>query len=184
MRPTGKKKTQRKLSIAQRRELVTELYLKGRSQREIAQVCKVDQKTICKDIKAILEESKERRSSMIDTAILELKLACKELWEQWDRSKEDFKIRYCEITDPGKDGEQKKRSLKKEQRLAEVAFQKEIRENLKLQCELAGVKPPTKFAPTNPDGTQPYDPGISGRSFAALLTEAKAILQEEESSSD
>ncbi|MDR1544042.1 MAG: hypothetical protein LBS50_06505, partial [Prevotellaceae bacterium] len=87
--------------IEEDRQVITPLYLKGYSFREIAARCaeqtgrKISHMTVREDVKHILKEFKEQRNELIEynltielerISILEL-----EYWQAWERSNSDSK---------------------------------------------------------------------------------------------
>lgn len=93
---------QRRRQIKQARlEIEAELYKKGWSVRKIRtevmrrlNLEKLSTGTVQSDIQTMLQEWRDSRVKDVD-CLLELELAriddtCKELWEQWERSKEDY----------------------------------------------------------------------------------------------
>ena len=93
-----KKRNQEKTA---RMEIVSKLYKRGYSCRQIREevmkrlaLDSYSLGTVQKDIKTLLEEWRENRIEDMDAALqLELERiddTCRELWAQWERSKEDY----------------------------------------------------------------------------------------------
>lgn len=176
------------LKIA-RLEIVSQLYLRQHSVRQIrAEVMKrLDLKTyststVQNDIKTILEELQQQRLDNAEYALqAELERideTCRELWSQWEKSKEDYirsskkKKGTPQFGDEG--GKTKTTSIEtKEQNvvgLGNVAYIAEIRQQLQERRKLLGLYAPEKKE-------------IAGElSFANLLMES-GMLDEAEAQS-
>lgn len=179
---------QRQAKIA-RLEIVSQMYLRQFTVRQIrAEVMKrLDLKTystatVQSDIKTVLEELQQQRLNNTEYALqLELEridMTCRELWEQWEKSKEDY-VRTMKkkkgIPQFGVEGGKSKTTSieTKEQnvvRLGDVAYISEIRQQLQERRKLLGL-----YAPEKKD--------VSGElSFANLLIES-GMLDEAEANS-
>jgi hypothetical protein len=155
--------TQRRNQIRLARlEIVSQLYLRQNSVRQIrAEVMKrLDLKTystetVHKDIKYILHELQEQR---LDNAEYNLQLelerideTCRELWEQWEKSKQDcVHIEKKRKGTPGlgNDGSTKTTQLETKESthagLGNVAYIAEIRQQLQERRKLLGLYAPDK----------------------------------------
>lgn len=84
--------SQKRLQIEYRRKQVSELYLKERTQADIARELGVSQATISSDIKALRKEWEKSRIRNTDELIAEQfkkhQLLSREAWDGWERSKE------------------------------------------------------------------------------------------------
>lgn len=189
-KPQRKKQSQLKLA---RLEIVAAMYKRGHSYRQIqAEVMKrLDLKayslqTIHADIKTLLEEWRECRIEDMDAALqLELERiddTVRELWSQWEKSKED----YSRTTNTrrgapskNKDKKQSENSIEtysvEEQRtnvvgLGNPAYISEIRQQLSERRKLLGL-----YAPEKKD--------ISGGvSFSSFLIESGLLDDAEQQS--
>jgi hypothetical protein len=97
---TAQQKRRNQVKLA-RLEILSKMFLRGHSVREIrAEVIKrlnlrtYSLSTVHRDIQSLLEELKQDRLDNAESA-LNLELAridatCEELWEQWEKSKEDY----------------------------------------------------------------------------------------------
>ena len=182
-KPQRKKQSQIKLA---RLEIVAAMYKRGHSYRQIqAEVMKrLDLKayslqTIHADVKTLLEEWREYRLEDMDAA-LQLELSriddtVRELWSQWEKSKEDyFRSTNTRRSAPSKSKEKKQGDNAietysvEEQRtnvigLGNPAYISEIRQQLAERRKLLGL-----YAPEKKD--------ISGGvSFSSFLIESGLI---------
>lgn len=186
-------KKQNQVKIA-RLEIVAKMYKRGNSVREIRKevmerldldTCSVS--TIQKDIQELLTEWRESRLQDTDEA-LELELAridetVKELWEQWEKSKEDYvKTSRTQKGAParsedGQNGQQQGENIRtfsverKTQNvvgLGNTAYIAEIRQQLAERRKLLGL-----YAPEKKDVT-------GSMSFASFLMESGALEAAEE----
>ena len=186
-------KKQNQVKIA-RLEIVAKMYKRGNSVREIRKevmerldldTCSVS--TIQKDIQELLTEWRESRLKDTDEA-LELELAridetVKELWEQWEKSKEDYvKTSRTQKGAParsedGQNGQQQGENIRtfsverKTQNvvgLGNTAYIAEIRQQLAERRKLLGL-----YAPEKKDVT-------GSMSFASFLMESGALEAAEE----
>ncbi len=165
-----------------RLEIVSEMYLRQNTVRQIrAEVMKrlglatYSIATVQKDIKEVLKELQETRLDNMEYALqLELERiddACRELWEQYNRSKEDRKEKTTErkgVPTFGSDSAATKTTeVKQKERdilgLGDPRYIAEIREQLKERRKLLGLYAPEKKE-------------VSGEmSFAAMLMESGVI---------
>lgn len=189
-KPQRKKQSQIKLA---RLEIVASMYKRGHSYRQIqAEVMKrLDLKayslqTVHADIKTLLEEWREYRLEDMDSALqLELERiddTVRELWSQWEKSKEDyFRTTNTRRSAPSKskDKKQGESSIEtygiEEQRtnivgLGNPAYISEIRQQLAERRKLLGL-----YAPEKKD--------ISGGvSFSSFLIESGLLDDAEQQS--
>ncbi|MCF0187928.1 MAG: hypothetical protein HUK04_00315 [Bacteroidaceae bacterium] len=175
----NKRREQAKLA---RLEIVSQLYLRQNTVRQIqAEVMKrlglasYSTSTVQKDIKTVLKELQEFRLDNMEY-VLQLELeriddACRELWEQYQRSKEDRKEKITErkgVPTFGSDSHATKTTeIKQKERdvlgLGDPRYIAEIREQLKERRKLLGLYAPEKKE-------------VSGEmSFAAMLMESGVI---------
>ena len=187
-KPQRKKQSQLKLA---RLEIVAAMYKRGHSYRQIqAEVMKrLDLKayslqTIHADIKTLLEEWRECRIDDMDAALqLELERiddTVRELWSQWEKSKEDyFRSTNTRRGAPSKGKDKNNNSIEtysvEEQRtnvvgLGNPAYIAEIRQQLTERRKLLGL-----YAPEKKD--------ISGGvSFSSFLIESGLLDDAEQQS--
>lgn len=186
--PQRKRQAQMKLA---RLEIVAQLYKRGNSVRDIQKevmkrldLAKYSLGTVHNDIHTLLDEWRDSRIEDMDAALqLELERiddTVKELWSQWEKSKEDY-IRTTNIRrgTPKRDeetGEEKIKTLGVENHgtnvvgLGNPAYIAEIRQQLAERRKLLGL-----YAPEKKD--------ISGSlSFADYLVESGLIDDAEQQS--
>jgi hypothetical protein len=105
----------RRFAAAQRRQRVTELYLKGRSQTEIAAELSVAQSTVSEDVQYVRrqwEQSAVRNYDELRTRELQkLEYIEREAWSAWDRSQKPAQS--AVISGEGQ-GKQTRKSLKQQ----------------------------------------------------------------------
>lgn len=187
-KPQRKKQGQLKLA---RLEIVATMYKRGHSFRQIqAEVMKrldlasYSLRTVHDDVKTLLEEWRESRIEDIDSALqLELERiddTVRELWSQWEKSKEDyFRTTNTRRGAPSKDKGKNDGSIEtygiEEQRtnvvgLGNPSYISEIRQQLAERRKLLGL-----YAPEKKD--------ISGGvSFSSFLIESGLIDEAEQQS--
>lgn len=181
-----KKRNQEKLA---RLEIVAKLYKRGYSCRQIREevmtrlhLQSYSLGTIQKDIKSLLEEWRENRIEDMDDALqLELERideTCRELWEQWEKSKTDYtKTARKQKGSPTRDNQTGQTSIKTYQterteteviRLGDPSYIAEIRQQLSERRKLLGL-----YAPEKKDIS-------GGMSFASFLIESGMLDEAEQ----
>jgi len=164
-------------------ERITELYLKRKTQEEIAGIIGVDQSQISRDIATIKRRWKDSGLVNTDEAqkekLSELALLKREHYIAWENSYgEHTKTRTEQSTvsgkkKKGKDDDDKSGVLKavieKETLLGNPAYLNGILNAIQEECKILGLYAPTKIAPTNPEGNEPYDAGFDETERAAKL---------------
>jgi len=133
--------TRKKVQIEHRRTQVAELYLKGRTQVEIARELGVSQATISSDLKAMKKEWKEARVRDMDELIAEhikkQQLLYREAWEGYEQSKEPL-----ETTRVIQSNGQKRAEKTVRQRSANPGFLRIVRDVMERHsklCDLEGA---------------------------------------------
>lgn len=165
----GKFNNQKALQVQKvRLPIVAELYLKKYTMREIRKevMRRLDLKTyslgtVHNDIKKLLTEWKDSRVKDMDLAIQE-KLSMidkniKELYEQWEKSKTDYKKRSKKqriFKGNNKDAKVSQMELGEQEMVAigDVSIMAEIRKQFEMQCKLVGLFAPEKTEITGKDG--------------------------------
>ncbi len=181
-------KKQRQMKLA-RLEIVAQLFKRGYSRRKIREEVKnrLDLKsyslgTVQSDVKTLLAEWREDRIENTDDLVqLELERiddACRELWAQWEKSKEDYTQQTRrQKGSPQRDGQTGQTSIKTFQTertekdvagLGDVSYIIEIRRQLEERRKLLGLYAPEK-----------KDINANG-SFAAYLIESGMIDEAEQ----
>jgi hypothetical protein len=146
---------------------ITDLYLQGKFQSEIASVLGVSQQQVSYDLAAIqrrwrsdttinLDEAKQKELARVDN--LE-----RVYWGAWERSLEE-KVKTRTEKQTGKDGG--KASVEKETLLGNPAYLAGVQWCISERCKLLGLYAPTKIAPTTPDGKESipiaiFQPGLA-----------------------
>lgn len=181
-----KKKNQVKLA---RLEIVSNLYKRGYSYRKIREevmkrldLSTYSLQTVKNDIQTLLDEWRESRLEDTDELVT-LELAriddtCRELWEQWEKSKENFtRQTRKQKGSPTRDAEtgqtsirtyQTERTETDVQGLGDPSYIAEIRKQLEERRKLLGLYAPEKKELSG------------GLSFASLLVESGMIDEAEE----
>ncbi len=162
-----------------RLEIVSRMYLRQHTVRQIREeVMKrlglktYSTSTVQSDIKAVLEELQQQRIENAEYALqMELERideTCRELWSQWEKSKEDH-VTTTKKRMKGMKEETAKRTVKG---LGNVAYIAEIRAQLQERRKLLGLYAPEKKE-------------VSGElSFASLLMESGMIDEAEDESNE
>lgn len=185
-KPQDKRQNQMKLA---RLEIVSTLYKRGYSYRKIKEevMKRLDLKTyslqtVKRDIQTLLDEWRESRLEDTDELVT-LELAriddtCRELWEQWEKSKENFtRQTRKQKGSPTRDAEtgqtsirtyQTERTETDVQGLGDPSYIAEIRKQLEERRKLLGLYAPEKKEVSG------------GLSFASLLVESGMIDEAEE----
>lgn len=185
-KPQDKKQNQMKLA---RLEIVSTLYKRGYSYRKIKKevMTRLDLKTyslqtVKRDIQTLLDEWRESRLEDTDELVT-LELAriddtCRELWEQWEKSKTDYnKTERKQKGSPSRDAQSGQTSIRTYQTerketeviaLGDPAYIAEIRKQLEERRKLLGLYAPEKKELSG------------GLSFASLLVESGMIDEAEE----
>lgn len=154
-----------KSEIEKHRRRISELYLKGWLQEEIASEIGVHQSTVSRDLKAIqkiwqketlidFNEAKARELERID--ILE-----REYWEAWERSRAEFqsktiKQRGAKIEKTGEDEVTKitpvEATQKAEDRNGDPRYLAGVQWCITQRCKILGIEAPNKMEHTGADG--------------------------------
>ena len=185
-KPQDKRQNQMKLA---RLEIVSTLYKRGYSYRKIKEevMKRLDLKTyslqtVKRDIQTLLDEWRESRLEDTDELVT-LELAriddtCRELWEQWEKSKENFtrqtRKQKGSPTHDAQTGQTSIRTTQTErtetdiQGLGDPSYIAEIRKQLEERRKLLGLYAPEKKELSG------------GLSFASLLVESGMIDEAEE----
>lgn len=185
-KPQDKRQNQMKLA---RLEIVSTLYKRGYSYRKIKEevMKRLDLQTyslqtVKRDIQTLLDEWRESRIEDTDELVT-LELAriddtCRELWEQWEKSKEDFtRQTRKQKGSPTRDADtgqtsirtyQTERTETDVQGLGDPSYISEIRKQLEERRKLLGLYAPEK---------KELSGGIS---FASLLVESGMIDEAEQ----
>ena len=185
-KPQDKRQNQMKLA---RLEIVSTLYKRGYSYRKIKEevMKRLDLQTyslqtVKRDIQTLLDEWRESRLEDTDELVT-LELAriddtCRELWEQWEKSKENFtRQTRKQKGSPTRDAETGQTSIRTYQTertetevvcLGDPSYIAEIRKQLEERRKLLGLYAPEKKELSG------------GLSFASLLVESGMIDEAEE----
>ena len=185
-KPQDKRQNQMKLA---RLEIVSTLYKRGYSYRKIKEevMKRLDLQTyslqtVKRDIQTLLDEWRESRLEDTDELVT-LELAriddtCRELWEQWEKSKENFTRQTRQQKgSPTRDAETGQTSIRTYQTertetevicLGDPSYIAEIRKQLEERRKLLGLYAPEKKELSG------------GLSFASLLVESGMIDEAEE----
>lgn len=141
----------RKVAIVQRRQKVTDLYLKGYGQLAIARELNVRQSTISEDIKQATIAWRESTIRDFDAARdLELERIARverEAWAGYERSQQPGQV----ATVDGPAGSQKAKRTVRHQ-YGDPRFLDIILKCNEARRQLLGLDAPTKIAATTPDG--------------------------------
>lgn len=139
---------------------VSRLYLKGKTQTEIAEDLNLSQPTVSRALKdcredwkasavVAIDERKAQELAKIDT--LEL-----EYWNAWRRSQEDAETRQSKMV--GQEvGDEKQptkieRTVRTDEQVGDPRFLAGIQWCINKRCEILGIDAPTKIAQTDPSG--------------------------------
>ncbi len=155
---TGPKRTEIQRENDYRR--ITDLYLQGKTQAEIAETVGLDQSQVSRDLSTIqarwrsdtainLDEAKQKELAKID--LLE-----REYWTAWQRTLEEKTKTRTEQSKTGDKSGAAKATIEKETLLGNPAYLAGIQWCISERCRILGLYAPTKLAPTTPDGKESY----------------------------
>ncbi len=139
----------------------TELYLKGKTQQEIASVMGVDQSQISHDIATIKKRWRENSAIDMDEAkqqeLASIENLKREYWQAWERSLDErTRTRTEQSKGKGDKTGTAKATVEKETLLGNPAYLAGIQWCISERAKILGLYAPTKIAPTSPDGKEPY----------------------------
>jgi len=137
-----------KFAVLERRKRVADLYLRGRSQWEIALELVIGQATVSRDLVAQRADWRESNSLAID-ALLQRELAKVDLleaeaWLAWERSKEN-KERATKERASGEASARSKVVVVTEGRLPENEYLKTVMACIDKRCAILGLDAPKKL---------------------------------------
>lgn len=165
--------------IAERRALVSRLYLQGWTQLAIADEVDVDQSTVSRDLDALRQEW--RQNAAIDfgeiqaRTLASIDLMEAEAWKGWESSRRDREIKTAENS-TGRDPKTKT-GMRREGQSGDEGYLRTIQWCLEKRMQILGFELPKKIALTNPDGTKEYGTEPGSRPLAALLAGARGALE-------
>ncbi len=143
--------SRKKTEMENRRQRVSELYLRGSYQADIAVELGVDQATISRDLAELRKEWLERSINHIDQkkAIELAKLDRLEVtyWDAWEHSKLDAETEITKSTPNGHVHE-----VRREGQSGNPAFLAGVMSCINKRCELLGLDAPKKAEVTGKDG--------------------------------
>ncbi len=156
------------------RRTISELYLQGWNQTDIADKLGIDQSTVSRDIKTLKVEWVKQRNGLVDEFEAKYRLIYREAFLAWLRSKEDAETTIQEMIENG--GElggdvlnksRLKSSTRKEEQSGNPALLAQAQAALKAIREMFGVDAPTKQEHTGPEG-QPLQ-------FSEIVVNVKSV---------
>jgi len=174
----------RRTKIQQERDRVriSDMYLHGQTQVEIAEKIGVTQAVISKALQICraewqtiaamnIEERKAQELAKIDT--LEL-----EYWAAWKRSQEDAESNISRLAGESVATPNRiEKTIRTQGQTGDPRFLAGVQWCITKRCEILGVNAPTKIAQTDPTGTKPADNQViiylpsNGRERAPVGTE-------------
>lgn len=159
----------------------TQLYVKGRTQQEIAEELGVTQQQVSYDIAEIKKRWREESFINMDEAkqqeLATIENLKREYWQAWERSLDErTKTRTEQSKGAGDKTGTAKATVEKETLLGNPAYLAGIQWCISERSKILGLYAPNKIAPTTPDGKEPYD-GLSDDErairVAAILDRAR-----------
>lgn len=135
--------------IERDRRVIARMYLKGRVQAEIAAELKINQSTVSRELKLLVEEWKvERVYDINEWKARELaKIDSLELeyWQAWERSQTDALVRSKKVVqDVG--GDKKEAFERTEARVGDPRFLDGVQWCIDKRCAIIGVEAPKRIA--------------------------------------
>lgn len=155
---------QKNIEIAERRQKVAHLYLRGLTQIAISFEVGVTQAQVSRDLTTIQQwwkdkaiEDTEKRKAVELAKIDELE---REYWEAWKRSLEGFKSKTVKgkKSKTGTDAEDIVQTLKEEERNGDPRFLDGVMSCIEKRLKIFGLEAPTKITHTDITGKYPYNP--------------------------
>jgi len=139
---------EQQFAVLERRTKVSDLYLRGLSQWQIARELGIGQATVSRDLEALRVQWRESSSLAIDT-ILQRELAKIDLieaeaWIAWERSKEN-RERTTKERSSGETSAKSKVVVVTEGRLPDNEFLKTVQWCISKRCEILGLDAPRKL---------------------------------------
>ncbi len=144
-----------KFEIEDNRRDITRLYLRGKTQAEIAKELEISRSMVAYDLKAILELWKKQTVRDLDAdKVQELeKLAELErtYWAAWDASLERMEATATERTEDH-DGASTKATVKRESRYGNPAYLQGVMNCIQRRAKLLGLDAPVRQEHSGPNG--------------------------------
>lgn len=143
-------------------EMTALLYLKGKTQLQIAQAVGVSRSQIFKDLRSIFDRWRRSAIRNFDDAKVE-ELAKidnmeREAWKAWEKSLQPRERTLTERRTKGdgttKDGA--KARVERTDGLGDSRYLERVAWCITKRCEILGLNAPQKIAPTDPTGRQPF----------------------------
>lgn len=136
---------QRNVKVESRRTDVARLYLRGKSQQQIADELEVTRKTVWSDIQAIRAEWKKERlddaEELINIELAKIDQMEAEAWAAWERSKQPTVQRV--VLDADKEGAGYKKRVKTGQ-TGEPQYLAIVLKCCERRCKILGLDAPAK----------------------------------------
>ena len=159
-------KAQREADLAE----ISRLYCSGHRQVDIAAVLGIAQQQVSYDLKRIFADWRKARDADITRHLNEelAKINTLELeyWEAWRRSCEDRK-RTVKEQRKGAETQTNRAAITEESMLGNPSYLAGVQWCIAKRVEILGLAAPTKIAPTDPSGMNPY----MGMTDGALVSE-------------
>jgi hypothetical protein len=159
--------------LVHRRRQVADMYLKGRTQMEIAGQLAVSQMTISRDLAIVEAEWREASKIEFERSRLrelqKLELVEREAWEAWQRSQNPASA--ATITD-GKTGQHSRKSLKHQ--YGDPRFLDQVNKCITQRCMLLGLQP---AAPLESDSDDSVSLEERRKRFSRLVSELNDSLR-------
>ena len=141
----------KELALRHRRKQVAALYLRGQSQRDIAQQLGVHQAQVSRDLKVLHQEW--RASALQDFDARKARELAKidelerEAWQAWKRSQEPL-----EITKASSDGSSKKVEKTQKEQCGDPRFLQIVDHCIRRRCDILGFQAPQRPEVSGPGG--------------------------------
>jgi len=153
--------------IAQRRQRVAELYIKGWLQTAIAAELGISQPTVCQDLQAVRKQWRESSIRDFDAArdleLQKLDRVEREAWAAWERSQQ-----VQESTRVVQDGSGKRAQKTVEHPVGDPRYLEQIQKCIASRRALLGLDAPTRIAPVMPNGEEPFRLAVAHLSLSEL----------------
>lgn len=141
--------TRQKLNARQRRPIVAELYIKGKTQSEIAKEFDTTQATISRDLKAIqevwLEQSVKNYDEAISQELAKIDNLERTYWQAWEDSKEDAVTETVKGRQRGKEIDSAEKTIQKKGQVGNKSFLDGVQWCIERRCKLLGLDSPDRI---------------------------------------
>jgi len=178
--PKACSKAQAEAIQEKKRERIAVLYLRGRTQQEIADDPEValNVGNVCRHLKAIREEWKSRASEeygvRLNRELDKLDLVESTAWTEYERSRQDAVRKVAEDN-----GGKVKKSIVTEGQCGDPRYLGIVMDCVDKRLKILGAYAAVKIAPTTPEGDKPFNP-FAAMPIDQLMAMGRHLIQGED----